>query len=810
MKITKALSSIIITIAFVLVMQTKIGVIPPLGAFLNPVTGFWQNAESKKELASRTVSLKGLLGKVSIKYDEHRIPHIFAENNHDLYYAQGYVTAQDRLWQMDMQTRSAAGRLSEVIGISALETDRYHRRMGMVFAAEHTLAKMMKDPDINLAVNAYTEGVNAYIHQLSPRDLPIEFKLLDYAPEDWKPINSAFLLKLMSETLAGGSNELAMSNTLNKFGAKVTEDLFPDYPSHEDPIIPAGTPYNFSPLPIPLVPSGFKIQAISAMKSKPKIEGLGSNNWALSGSKTSTGYPILANDPHLNLTYPSIWYEIQMAAPGVNVNGVSLPGAPCVIIGYNQQVSWGVTNVDADVLDWYQIKFKDASKKEYWYNGRWNKALKRIESISIRGRQPVIDTVFYTIHGPVVYDNASMAQKGRNNVPVGNALRWIAHDESNEFKTFYLLNRAKNYDDYRKALIYYNAPAQNFVFASAQNDIAITVNGKLPIKYKGQGKFIMDGGNPDNDWHGYIPYEQLPFIKNPARGFVSSANQSPTDQKYPYYLNWQFTPYERGKRINDRLMTMQKATIDSIRLLQLDNFNIRAQDILPAMFNEMQKNGLNANQQFIFNNLRSWDKKYTLNSISASVFELWWLKFYWSIWGRNFVHNQDPFYPPSADRTETLLIKEPRSTWFDDPQTPLTETAADVLRNSFNATINEMTSTYGQPGPAWQWGNVKKFEIRHLAGLEGFGSGNFPSEGNGLTINALIDGHGPSWRMIVQLGPNVKAYGILPGGQSGNPGSYFYDDMLQTWKKGNLNELLYLYSAEEASTKIKSTLTLTK
>ncbi|MBB5395440.1 penicillin acylase family protein [Mucilaginibacter sp. AK015] len=811
MKVFKAVLSLVITLALIWALQTKFGDIPPLGAFLNPSTGFWQNAESKNIIPTQNLKLNGLQGKVTVKFDEDMVPHIFAENDHDLYYVQGYLTAKARLWQMDIQTRSAAGRLSEVVGPKALELDRYHRRMGMTYGAERTLQGIMKDPVMSKVITAYSDGVNAYIKSLKPAGYPIEFKLLNYAPEEWKPINSAYLLKLMSETLAGGSDELAMTNVLNKFGAKITNDLFPDYPTREDPVIPAGTKWDFKPLPIPEPPAAFKAQMLAGMKNMDRIEGIGSNNWAVSGAKTASGYPILANDPHLNLTLPSIWYQMQMTAPGVNVYGVTLPGAPCVVIGYNQKVSWGVTNVDADILDWYQVKFKDASRTQYWYNNKWNNVTRKVEVINIRGEKPLMDTILYTHHGPVVYDNAAMAKKGRGNIPVGNSLRWIAHDESDEFKTFYLLNRAKNYDDYREALKYFTAPAQNFIFASADNDIAITPNGKLPLKYHDQGKFIMDGSDPANDWHGWIPYEQNPTVKNPPRGFVSSANQSSTDKSYPYYINWRFESYERGKRINDRLAAMSKATVDSMRILQMDDYSIRAQDILPTMLKYLDASKLDDTQLAALDSVKKWDKHFSANSVGASIVNTWFAKFYQFTWNDDFGDKKTIMQFPGVDRTETLLINEPNSAWFDNKRTPVKETAADVLSSSFNAAVNELVKNHGPAiGKAWQWGNVKPFEVTHLGHVPGLGSGNFASGGNSSVVNALVDGHGPSWRMVVQLGPQVKGYGIIPGGQSGNPGSFFYDDMLKTWQDGRLKELLYLRSATETSSRIKQTLTLSK
>ncbi|WP_184548976.1 penicillin acylase family protein [Mucilaginibacter sp. FT3.2] len=809
MKFTKALFSIVFTLILIWMLQTKFGPVPPLGKFLSPADGFWQNAESKHILTARTLNLPGLTDEVTIKYDENRIPHIFAKNEHDLYYAQGYVTATDRLWQMDIQTRSAAGRLAEVAGPQALEIDRYHRRMGMVYGAENTLKAMMRDKEIREMVLAYTDGINAYVHQLGPREYPLEFKLLDYAPEDWKPINCAFLLKLMSETLAGGSNEFAMSNILKKFGAATTNDLFPDYPMREDPIIPVGTKWDFKPLPIPKPSASFLASMSDSAKRVEKEEGIGSNNWAVAGSKTANGYPILANDPHLNLTYPSIWFQVQLSAPGINVYGVSLPGAPCVILGFNNNISWGITNVDADVLDWYQIKFKNNKKTEYWYNNKWNKTGRRVEVINIRGEKPLVDTVIYTHHGPVVYESKSKTTKNTPRfVPVGDALRWIAHDESNEFRTFYILNRGKGYDDYRKALTYFSAPASNFVFASRDKDIAITPNGKFPLKFKDQGKFILDGSDPANDWHGWIPFDQNPTVKNPSRGFVSSANQSSTDQTYPYYINWQFAPYQRGKRINDRLSVMQKATVDSMRLLQTDVYSIRAQDIMPVMLKYLDASKLDQNQLEALHIVKTWDKNFSVNAIGATIFSAWWLKVYDMIWADDFDNKKLQHNYPSMDRTEKLILQEPNSKWFDDSRSQVKETCAEIINSAFINVVDDLTHKYGQPGKSWQWGSVKKMEIAHLTNQEALSSGNFESPGTGSTIDALTGGHGPSWRMVVQMGPTVKGYGIFPGGESGNPGSFFYDDMLKTWQNGQLKELLFMQSPTETSNRIKTTVTI--
>jgi penicillin G amidase len=435
-------------------------------------------------------------------------------------------------------------------------------------------------------LEAYSEGVNAFIKELSPKNLPFEYKLLGYEPEQWTPLKSALFLKNMSFVLASGSDELKMTNIANKYGKEITEQLFPNYPNQESPIIPTGTKTDFQALPLPKYNETFIGKGSKEVPAE-QDKAIGSNNWAISGAKSATGLPILANDPHLTLSLPSIWYQIQMTAPGINVYGSTMPGSPNVIIGFNENVAWGVTNVGADIMDWYEVKFKDAKMNEYFHDNQWKKVTKRIETIKVKGLPDVVDTVLYTHHGPVVY--LEKEKPFKNYIPVGHALRWIAHEKSHELTAFYKLNRAKNYDEYVAALGYYGAPAQNFVFASNQNDIAIWVNGKFPLKARQQGKYILDGSEKAADWQGYVPALQNPHVKNPARGFVSSANQSSVDPKYPYYINWAFAPSERGRRINQRLESMNKGTIDSLRLLQDDNFNIRARDYLPILLGKITK-----------------------------------------------------------------------------------------------------------------------------------------------------------------------------------------------------------------------------
>ena len=804
MNYVKATLTLALTAALIYALNTKIGDIPPLGKFLSPFEGFWRNAERREVTSRRALEVAGLREEVTVLLDERLVPHIFARNDQDLYFAQGYLTAKDRLWQMEFQTHVAAGRVSEIVGPKALELDRYHRRMGLAYGARQTLQGVLADSTTRLMAEAYAAGVNAYISSLSPREYPLEYKLLAYAPEAWTPLKSALLLKLMTMDLAGKSDDFRMTNILRQYGPEVVKDLFPNYPSRMDPIIPPGTQYGFAPLPVPPAPAVYGAEMAEDSPVEEPDPGIGSNNWVIGAGKSASGYPILANDPHLALNFPSIWYQIQLVAPGVNVYGATIPGAAGVIIGFNEHVSWGVTNVNADVMDWYEIRFRDGQKREYWHDQQWKPVRPVVEEIKVRGQAAVQDTVLYTHHGPVVYETGR--QPFSRDAAPGRAMRWIAHDVSNEFRTLYELNRAGNYNDFVQAIAHWVAPAQNFIYADVHKDIAIWPNGRFPLKWPAQGKFVLDGSNPLHDWQGWVPHAHNPHVKNPPRGFVSSANQFPTDTTtYPYYLNWQFDTYERGARINERLAAMQGATPDSMRLLQNDNYSLHARHALPALLTHVQPERLNPEERHVLAQLKNWNYDYHSDLVAPTAFEGWWDKLALAIWHDDFGGAQNRIMrSPNRTRTLQLVLQEPSSRWIDNVETPQQETLPELVQDCFRAMVDSLHRRHGPLGKQWQWANHRGTSIQHLARLPGFGIRHLHTGGGRGIVNATSERNGPSWRMVVALGPEVKAWGIYPGGQSGNPGSYYYDNLLDTWLKGELRELVYLRSPSDQQAKIIS------
>jgi len=813
MRIAKCLLSIAWAGLLIFFLNTKVGLLPPLGKILSPATGFWQNAEPRKMDSLQKMDLKDIKSDIVVKYDRNRVPHIFAGDEHDLYFAQGYITAKDRLWQMEMQVRKASGKLSEIYGSRTLESDIFYRRIGLLYAAEIAFDSLVSDPVTKKMLEAYGEGINAYISALTPAAYPVEYKIFDREPMKWTPVNSLVILKLMAEQLTGGQSEFNTDNGMRRLGAEAMRDLTGQSYSLY-PVVPANTPWDFKPVPIPSPPAdrseGTKVPLARQRKDDGSV--IGSNSWVVDGGKARSGYPILANDPHMGLSLPSVWYQVQMNAPGLNVYGVSIPGIPCVIIGYNTRIAWGLTNTKADVMDWYHIKFKDASRQEYWYDGRWNKVQRRVEKIYCAGGRVVSDTIVYTHQGPVMYDGLLHRNRAYGSVlgeDEGFAMNWVSQYVSNDLKAFYLLNRAGNYEDYRNALAYLFCPAQNVLFASIDKDIAVACNGRFPLRYRSQGGTILDGSLPADDWHGWIPMNQIPFTRNPAGKYICSANQALTDSSYPYFIGGPFASDQRAKRINSRLSSMSNINTDSFRLLQTDCYSELAAEVLPYMLRHVKGSGVKVDAR-IWSQLADWNYCYSANSTGATIFDTWWNELYTMIWRDDLEKYKPPVSWPDFDRTVRVIKTDTASHWIDDINTPQKETLDDIMGRSYLNAIDHLVRKNGNFSSHWAWGNSRPVNIAHVSGLPSFGIAGFAAGGAPNTINALADRFGPSWRMVIEMGPHIRGYGILPGGQSGNPGSFFYDNSFAAWEAGKLNVLVFLNSKDEYNDQLVSSVIFKK
>lgn len=805
MKIIRFLFALTLTICLFVFINFKHGKNPPLGHFLNPFTGFWQNGESEVLSVPDVLNAPYLKDEVVIKFDEQSIPHIFANNDQDLYFAQGYIMAYHRLWQMEFQIMATEGRISEIIGSKALDFDRLKRRKGLKYAAKRSLSLMEKDPKIKGMMDAYTAGVNYWIEGLSYKNHPIEYKLLDYTPERWTNLKSAMLMKYMADMLSSHEKDLENTNLLSLLGVDMFNELFPDtYPSI-DPVIPSERKWDFEGPKLERPDITFPQKSISRTIEKPDSRH-GSNNFVVSQDRSNTGNVLLANEPDLSLNMPSIWYVMQLQAPGVNTFGAGIPGVPTVVVGFNDSIAWGVTNAKRDVVDWYAIDFRNEKREEYRYDDKWLKTEKVVEKILIRGEEAFYDTIVHTHYGPIVYDQYFI---GNGNEPLDLAMKWTAHEESREMKAFYLLNRSKNYDDFVESISYMSAPAQNFAFGSTSGDIAMWVNGKFPIKWQDQGKFLMDGADSRQEWNGFIPHQEKAFIKNPEQGFVSSANQHPTDNTYPYYVYDYNYEFYRNRRINDRLKLLNNITVDEMKMLQNDNFNYRASESLQMMLDSLDLISFDDDQLKYYKSLSQWDYFNEPELQAPSIYEVWWDHLYAAIWDE-FDDKDVALYKPNVFTTIHLMLNKPHHSVFDNDSTQQIEGLKDLIRKSFidaSTELNEWkTKNESEVIPWYQYKNTT---VKHLLNLSPFSIDSIKVGGNKNIVNAASSNHGPSWRMVVELDSRgTKAWGVYPGSQSGNPGNPSYGQMIENWAKGVYYPLIFLKSRNEENPKIVLSQTL--
>ncbi len=778
--------------------------VPPVTKLVNPYTGFWKN-NAKYNPRPTEVTSALLQEPVIVKWEERNVPHIFAKNDHDLYFAQGYLTAHDRLWQMDFISRVSGGRVAEVVGDKAVEFDRFHRRIGLLRSAKLAIDTLKSYPDQYNSLLAYAEGVNAYIQTLKPKNYPIEFKILNYKPENWTPLKSALILKYMAWDLDGSTEEGYISSSKAAVPDSIFTDLFPDVRPFYKPIIPniVKAPRRNRPRNEYYIPPNDYYTPPSNNSGSPfgirEVYKKGSNNWVINGEKSRSGHPILANDPHLSLSLPSIWYENQLSNGSTNVYGVSIPGVPMVTIGFNNDIAWGLTYTTSDPIDFTQIQL-NGELTQYELDGKWVNPLIVTDTIFVKNSSPIVNKTLITEVGPIIFTEKP-EQSGYNNTIPGQhvAMNWTAQRPTTEFVTMYLLNKAKNLEDYKKALPYFKAPGQNMIFASKDNDIAIWHNGQFPIRDQDKARTVQPSATSDLIWNEYIPFDELPHSINPRQNYLVSANQPPISGYYKYYLGADdYSSFERTNRINEVLDSLNSIIPYDFQKLQVDNYSVLAELVLPTLLDLVTNESLTEDEKDVFDELNNWNYEYSYLSKSPGIFDEWLKQLRIAIW-------QDEAMPefrdkawnlPSTDVTIHTILNDSLSVYFDNHTTSRVETRKDMVRESFHEAVSGFVSKHGSLSEKWQWGFVNPTSINSLANLPGFGASQVSTTGGSKrAVNALSGSHGPSWRMIVELGKKPIAYGVYPGGQSGNPGSEDYNSFTARWAGGNYFDL-YLLSNE--------------
>ena len=750
---------------------------PSAGRFFNPFEGIWQNVHPRTSASSLIAPLKG---EVRVLFDERDVPHVYAHNIEDALYAQGYLHAANRLFSMDLSTRAAAGRLSEWIGSRTIAHDHMQRERGIWKAATEKAKSWESYPEVKPYIDAYVNGVNAFIGSLDYQSLPLEYKILSRTPELWTSERTALMVMNMALMLCITEHDADYTKARALLSSEEFQFLYPEDNPLESPIIPVDHQWEFSSdFPINTIPEGVP-PAVHAKLPKDKNANInGSNNWAVSPQLTANGFALLANDPHLSLTLPNIWYEMEIHTPEMSVHGASIPGLPYIVVGFNEHIAWGTTNSGQDVLDWYKIQWKDSSKQQYLLDGKYEKATLRTEAIEVRGSKSVTDTVRYTHWGPVSSHENHMDM----------AMKWIVHQKIEDNDVAYLqkMNKAKNVDEYRDAVQSFHFPAQNKILATVEGDIAISVAGTMPLRHPGAGIFIMDGSLTKNDWQGLIPFSHAPFVINPTRGYVSSANQAPADTSYPYPLlgNRTFEDY-RGRVINAVLDTSSFLSVRDMMDLQQNNFNLHAAELLPILLKTLQQQSCMTEEEKIYMQpLEKWNYQNHRDSLSPVLYELWYNAFekmtFDELDSLSLMHPEDwriiemVETPDNHDYFDILSTKEKH------------ESLGDIVCMSFIEMVKSFLALEGEASK--NWGNYKASEIPHLARMAPFGVSFIRTSGSKHIVNAMGKNHGPSWRMIVELSSPPRAYVNIPGGESGDPASPYYKDMLDQFFEGKYYEV---------------------
>ena len=807
----------------------RLGPAPAIGVFLDPVRGAWAVTRSASLPDRAAAAIPGLADSVRVIYDDRAVPHIFATTEADAYRALGYVVARDRLFQLELQTRAAAGTLTEVVGASQLDADRATRALGMPRAAEAKLAALDSTDSGFLAMVAYADGVNAWIDGLDHGDVPIEFHLLGARPARWKPIDSVHLLNRMGWTLSYGEEELSRLEARARVGVVAADALYPAESPIQEPIQPTGLGrprVALRRLPPPGAPdtAAAALARVTASlaptwRRRDFADGdaVGSNNWAVAPRRTAAGHVLLAGDPHLDLTLPSIWYEAHLVVPGVlDVYGITIPGAPGIIIGFNRDVAWTFTNTQADVVDYFSETVDDpAAPLRYLLDSAWVPLELRVEHyVGPDGGVIAIDTVRYTHRGPLRRVPA-LGASGRTSRNEWVSMRWTLLDPSRETSAFIDIMRSRSVADWMAAMAAYRVPAQNMLVADRAGTIAIRSTGTFPRRGgDGRGDVILDGSRRASDWTGAWPVAMYPQSVNPAQGFLASANQQPVDPTVnPAYLGTGWFPPWRAMRINSLLRADSAVTPDAMRRYQTDPGSPRADAFVPVFLASARRAGGWAPLDSAARLLAQWNRQYSPDNERAVLFEYAMDELGCSVWDELLSCGRTRRGGPRPDDVVLLeLLADSASVWWDVRETPNIETRDEIVGNSLARAFTRAIDRHGPPTQGgWRWSSIRQVNVAHLAGIPAFSAAPVPALGGPSTLSPSSGSgtHGASWRMVVELGPEVRAWATYPGGQSGNPLSDRYADRLPTWAAGELDTLRFPKSAGDlGSTGVRGMLVL--
>ncbi len=778
----KKLAAALITIAFL---------------FSVPRSSFNITAQQTETGAMKSIQISGLNEKVTVRRDERGIPYIEAKNDDDLYFAQGYVTASDRLWQMDLFRRNARGELAEILGNAVIEEDKRHRTFGFAQEAEAEYAQA--PPRARALLEAYAKGVNAYIASLDAKNLPPEFLILQYKPRLWTPADSLIVVKNFFEALSSTWRLDIMREALADLPMDKRAGMMPETSPLDVLVVGKDTKTgSATPLSRPHASASASVELLRALAADQEIESrslarLGlyadalaaSNNWVVSGKHTASGKPLLANDPHLAPSAPSIWHMVHLTAPGVRVCGVTAAGLPGVVIGHNDRIAWGFTNVGPDVQDLYLEKFDANNPHHYQTPSGWRDAEVRHEEIKVRkgftdnSTNTVTLDVVITRHGPIIFEKDSKRY----------ALRWTALDPKlNNADGLYALNRARNWKEFQAAVKGYTGATQNMVYADTAGHIGYYAAGVVPIRRSGDGKVPYDGSTDAGEWTSYIPFDKLPHAYDPPSGIIVTANQRIVGTDYPYFLTHSWAQPYRARRIFDLLNQKQKLTSDDFRAIQGDIYSIAgvtfaraAAKVLEGQLSSPADDRLSASvASFV-----SWDGRLTPDAPVAPVVAQMRIALRARIIKAAIGEERARIYLwANFDTTLDRLITEQPKDWLPKEF----NSYAELLRACYEDARQALTKSLGADESKWHWGNMVTARFQHplavapLVGLQ-FAIAPFPQNGTPFLVGATVNvGSSVSMRLIADSSDWDKTQQGIALGESGLPNSPHWSDQLADWR----------------------------
>jgi penicillin amidase len=736
-----------------------------------------------------TAAVRGLSAPVEVVRDGWGVPHLYAKSERDLFFAQGYVHAQDRLWQMCFNREVGSGRLAAMFGSGALPTDKYLRTLGLRRLAERDLA--LASPETRGFLEAYAAGVNAFLAENAGK-LPVEFRILGIDPAPWTPVDSLTWTRMMGLNLSLNSPlELARARLVPKLGVERVRQLIPLYPQ-DGPVIVSGGEGSPTPPPplaglLPLTPG----------------ESWASNGWAVHGSRTSTGKPILANDTHLGLGMPSVWYEVGLHGGRYDTTGFSFPGLPFVIVGQNQRIAWGITNLNADVQDLYLEKLDHPkSPAAALFGGRWEKLSRISESIPVKGGEPVPFEVLSTRHGPLIH---AALPDWQGAPPM--ALAWAASDGSRLADALAKVGLAGSWAEFRQALSLWDSPSLNFVYADVDGNIGYQATARTPVRAAGHdGLSPVPGWDGRFEWRGTIPFAEMPSSLNPPAGFIVTANNRVIGDDYPYPLTYDWPPPERARRLSELLAAEPKLTLERAREIQLDTFSALARDLRPYLL-AVKPRG--EQETAALEQVKAWNLHFDPDQAGASVFTAWVRALRPGIFedeiGADLARSVGGLVYGQTDML-TGLMARPRDPWFDDRRTPAVETRDEIVRKSFSQAVAELKGAFGESPGTWTWGRVQTAAFAHAPfGLSGvaplekiFNSSAVPAPGWEGAVNLAGSdpakphrvAFGVAQRFLANLADLGTSQAVNSTGQSSLVFHRHREDQAPLWSSGRYRPVL--------------------